>query len=110
LKPLSRSFEDWYEEPLYISPIDAYSTLHLMGFTEEAKAIESYVVDSLNFDKDLDAKVFEVNIRIMGGLLAMYGLSENPAILEKARDFGDRLLPAFNTGTGIPTYWVNLRT
>lgn len=110
LKPLSKSFTDWYEEPLYISPIDAYSTLHLMGFTEEAKEIEDYVVDSLDFNKDLDAKVFEVNIRIMGGLLAMYELSGNQRILEKARDFGDRLLPAFNTGTGIPTYWVNLKT
>jgi len=110
LKPLSKSYEDWYEEPLYISPIDAYSTLHLMDLTKEAKDIESYVVDSLNFEKDINAKVFEVNIRILGGLLAMYDLSGNEAVLEKARDFGDRLLPAYDTPTGIPTYWVNLKT
>ncbi len=58
LAPLTKSFSDWYAEPLYISPIDAYSTLHLMGFADEAKEIESYVVDSLNFDKDIDAKIF----------------------------------------------------
>jgi len=110
LAPLTKSSRDWYDEPLYISPIDAYSTLHLMGFTDEAKEIENYVVDSLNFDKNIDAKIFEVNIRILGGLLAMYGLSENPKVLEKAKDFADRMLFAFNTKTGIPKYWVNLKT
>jgi len=110
LQPLTKSYTDWYKEPLYISPIDAYSTLHLMGFNEETKEIENYVVDSLNFDKDVDAKIFEVNIRILGGLLAMYQLSENKAILAKAKDFADRMLPAFDTKTGIPKYWVNLKT
>lgn len=110
LAPLSKSHKDWYDEPLYISPIDAYSTLHLMGLEKEAKEIERYVVDSLDFNKDIDAKIFEVNIRILGGLLAMYQLSENPKILAKTKDFADRMMPAFQTKTGIPKYWVNLRT
>ena len=110
LAPLSHSFSDWYSEPLYISPIDAYPTLSLMGLQNETKMIEDYVVDSLNFDKNIDAKIFEVNIRILGGLLSMYELSGNPKILDKARDFADRMMPAFNTNTGIPTYWVNLKT
>ena len=110
LAPLSKSFSDWYSKPLYISPIDAYSTLVLMGLDDEAKKIEQYVEDSLDFNLDIDAKIFEVNIRILGGLLAMYEHSRNPAILDKARDFADRMLPAFNTGTGIPKYWVNLST
>lgn len=110
LKPLSKSASDWYAEPLYISPIDAYGTLVLMGLDEEAAEIERYVVDSLDFDKDIDAKIFEVNIRILGGLLAMYAHCENPAVLEKARDFADRMMPAFDTPTGIPRYWVNLKT
>ncbi len=110
LKPLTKSAEDWYEHPLFIAPIDAYSTLKLMGFDAEAKEIEDYVVDSLNWDKDVNAKVFEVDIRILGGLLGMYELSGNPKVLARTVDFADRLLPAFNTGTGIPTYNVNLRT
>ncbi len=110
LKPLSRTYEDWYEHPLYISPIDAYSTLKLMGFDAEAKEIEDYVVDSLSWDKDVDAKVFEVDIRILGGLLSMYEMTGNPKVLAKTVDFADRLMPAFNTPTGIPTYNVNLGT
>lgn len=108
--PLTKSYSDWYKEPLYISPIDAYSTLFLMGLHAEAQEIEQYVMDSLDFNKDVFAKTFEVNIRILGGLLSMYELSQNPKVLEKAIDFGDRILPAFNTQTGIPTYWVNLKT
>ncbi|MCB0492443.1 MAG: glycoside hydrolase family 47 protein [Cyclobacteriaceae bacterium] len=110
LAPLSKSYEDWYDEPLYISPIDAFSTLHLMGLKSEAKEIENYVVDSLSFNKNIDVKIFEVNIRILGGLLAMYEHTGNPKILEKTKDFADRMLPAFDTKTGIPKYWVNLKT
>ncbi|MEL6537622.1 MAG: glycoside hydrolase family 47 protein [Bacteroidota bacterium] len=110
LRPLSQSYSDWYEEPLYISPIDAYSTLKVMGLASEAAEIEQYVVDSLDFDKDIFAKVFEVNIRILGGLLSMYELSRNEAVLAKAQDFADRMMPAFDSPTGIPYYWVNLKT
>ena len=110
LAPLTKTYRDWYSEPLYISMIDAYSTLSLMGLEDEAKEIEHWVADSLDFEKDIDVKVFEVNIRILGGLLSMYELSGNRSILEKAQDFGDRMLPAFKTRTGIPRYWVNLES
>lgn len=110
LKPISKSYQDWYSESLYISPIDAYSTLYVMELYDEAKEIENYVVDSLDFDKNIDAKIFEVNIRILGGLLSMYELSGNTKVLDKAVDFADRMLPAFDTKTGIPKFWVNLKT
>jgi hypothetical protein len=68
------------------------------------------VVDSLDFDKDQFVKTFEVNIRVLGGLVAMYQFTKDPKVLEKAEDFGKRLLPAYSTTTGIPAYWVNLKT
>jgi hypothetical protein len=55
-------------------------------------------------------KTFEVNIRILGGLMAMYEMSGDVQVLNRAKDFGDRLLPAFNSPTGIPYYYVNLKT
>lgn len=81
-----------------------------MGFEEEARKIEHYVADSLSFDRDIFVKTFEVNIRILGGLLSMYDLSHNKKILSKAEDFAKRILPAFNSKTGIPSYYVNLKT
>jgi len=110
LLPISKGYKDWYEESLHISPIDAYGTIKLMGFNDEAKRIENYVADSISFDKDIFVKVFEVNIRILGGLLSMYHNTQNEDILLLAKDFGERLLPAFSSNTGIPYYWVNIKT
>ncbi|MGM0475489.1 MAG: glycoside hydrolase family 47 protein [Bacteroidota bacterium] len=110
LLPLSRSGTNWYEESLNISPVDAFSSMVVMGLTGKADTILEYVADSVDYVKDFDVKVFEVNIRILGGLVSMYQLSGQKRILEKARDFGDRLLPAFNSPTGIPYFWVNLKT
>jgi hypothetical protein len=110
LLPISKSAENWYDKPLYISPIDAYSTLKVMGLDAEAARIERYVADSISFDKDIYVKVFEVNIRVLGGLLSMYQYTGNEKILAQAKDFGDRLLPAFGSATGMPYYWVNLKT
>lgn len=109
LLPLSKSGFNWYQESLGISPIDAYSTLAIMGLTKEAKEIEEYAL-AMNWDKDVYVQVFEVNIRILGGLLAIYDIGGNPEILAKAIDIGDRLLPAFKTSTSIPYHSVNLKT
>lgn len=110
LLPLSKGHQDWYEESLHISPIDAYSTMKVMGLNEYAKEIEEYIIDSVSWDKDLFVKTFEVNIRILGGMLAMYEYTGNEIILAKTEDFGKRMLKAFDSPTGIPYYWFNLKT
>jgi len=109
LLPLSKTGFNWYDESLGISPIDAYSTLAYMGFEKEAKEIEAYAIN-MDWEKDVYVQVFEVNIRILGGLLAIYDFSKNPEILEKAIDFGNRILPAFDSPTGIPYHSINLKT
>ena len=81
-----------------------------MDYENEAWRIEDYVTRKLNFDQDIFVKTFEFNIRILGGLLSMYGLSKNKEVLSKAEDFGKRLIPAFNSATGLPHYWINLKT
>jgi mannosidase alpha-like ER degradation enhancer 1/mannosidase alpha-like ER degradation enhancer 2 len=110
LLPLSKGYKDWYEESLHISPIDAYSTMKVMGLDEYAEEIEDYIIDSVSWEKDLFVKTFEVNIRILGGMLAMYEYTGNKQILDKTEDFGRRMLKAFDSPTGIPYYWFNLKT
>ncbi len=109
LLPLSKSGFNWYNESLGISPIDAYSTLTVMGLDGEAKRVENYALN-MDWDKDVFVQVFEVNIRILGGLLAIYDNTKNPEILNNAIDFADRILPAFDSPTGIPYHSVNLKT
>jgi len=45
----------------------------------------------------------------MGGLLAAYHLSGGDSLfLEKAQELGDRILPTFETESGLPLSLVNL--
>ena len=110
LLPISKGYQDWYEESLHISPIDAYSTMKVMGLDEYAEEVENYVIDSISWDKDLFVKTFEVNIRILGGLLAMYEYTGDQRILDKTEEFGEKMLAAFDSPTGMPYYWFNLKT
>ena len=53
---------------------------------------------------------FETTIRDLGGLLAIYGLTKDKVFVDKARDLGDRLLPAFNSPSGLPYSLIDLST
>src|ERR1019366_4489434 len=59
LRPLSRGYSDWYGEPLYISPIDAYDTLAIMGLSADAKRVEDMAANEVSFAKDVYVKTFE---------------------------------------------------
>lgn len=110
LKPLSKSHHDWYAEPLLMTPVDALDTMILMGLTDEAAATKQYIVEHLSFDKDISVQNFEVTIRLLGGLLSSYQLTGDKRLLVLAEDLGNRLLPVFNSPTGLPYRYVNLRT
>jgi len=110
LKPLSKSYHDWYSGTLLMTPVDALDTMILMGLTDEANQTREYIAKNLNFDQDIEVKNFEVTIRLLGGLLSSYQLSGDDRLLKLADDLGNRLLPAFNSPTGMPYMYVNLRT
>ncbi len=110
LRPISRTPYDWYGVPFLMTPVDALDTMILMGLTSEADSTREYIVSHLSFDRDVYVKNFEFTIRLLGGLLSSYQLTGDARLLELARDLGTRLLPAFNTPTGMPYVDVNLRT
>ena len=110
LKPLSKTARDWYGEPLYMTQVDALDTLFIMGLRDEERRTREFVVGHLNFDKDIYVQNFEITIRHLGGLLSAYQLTGDRRLLRLAEDLGRRLLPAFDSPTGIPYRFVNLRT
>lgn len=110
LRPLSRAPHDWYGEPLLMTPVDSLDTLLLLGFPEEAEKARKLIVESLSFDRDLEVQVFEVTIRLLGGLLSAHQITGDERLLSLAADLGTRLLPAFDSPTGMPYRFVNLRT
>ena len=74
-----------------------------------------------DFDANINVSVFETNIRIVGGLLSAHLLARKAGVkleagwpctgplLRLAEDAAKRLLPAFDTPTGMPYGTVNLR-
>jgi glycosyl hydrolase family 47 len=110
LKPLSKTAHDWYGDSLLMSPVDALDTLILLGCHDEAEKSRELIATSLSFDRDIYVKNFEITIRLLGGLLSSYELTGDPRLLHLAQDLGQRLLPAFNSPTGLPYVYVNLRT
>jgi len=110
LRPLSKTGHDWYGQSLLMTPVDALDTLILMHFDAEAERARSLIVSDLSFDRDIYVKNFEITIRLLGGLLSSYQLTGDQRLLSLAEDLGNRLLPVFNSPTGLPYVYVNLRT
>ncbi|MDT7602188.1 MAG: degradation enhancer, mannosidase alpha-like 2, partial [Acidobacteriota bacterium] len=110
LRPLAKTYHDWYDEPLYMTPVDALDTMILMGLKDEASETREFIARNLSFDKDIYVQNFEITIRHLGGLLSAYQLTGDKRLLALAEDLGTRLLPAFNSPTGIPYRFVNLKS
>ena len=110
LRPLSKTPHDWYGQSLLMTPVDALDTLVVMHLDAEAAKARSLIVSDLSFDRDIYVKNFEITIRLLGGLLSGYQLTGDKRLLNLAEDLGNRLLPVFNSPTGLPYVYVNLRT
>jgi len=110
LKPLTKTCHDWYSEPLLMTPVDALDTMILMGLKQEANSTREYIATHLSFDKDISVQNFEITIRLLGGLLSSYELTGDKRLLNLAEDLGNRLLPVFDSPTGLPYRFVNLKT
>lgn len=110
LKPLSKTHHDWYAQPLLMTPVDALDTMILMGLKDEADATRKHIGENLRFDKDIEVQNFEITIRLLGGLLSGYQMTGDKRLLNLAEDLGKRLLPVFNSPTGMPYRYVNLKT
>ncbi|KAG8010629.1 ER degradation-enhancing alpha-mannosidase-like protein 3, partial [Nibea albiflora] len=78
-------------------------------------------VSDVRLDNDVVVSVFETNIRVLGGLLGAHVMADllrqrgermqwyRDELLHMAKELGHRLLPAFNTTSGLPYPKVNLR-
>ncbi|XP_026437314.1 alpha-mannosidase I MNS4-like [Papaver somniferum] len=99
--------------------IDSLDTLALLGDRERFSASVEWIGKNLRFDINKTVSLFETTIRILGGLLSAHLIasdyatgmrvpSYNDELLHLSEDLAQRLLPAFDTPTGIPFGSVNL--
>jgi mannosidase alpha-like ER degradation enhancer 2 len=110
LRPLSKTYRDWHSVPLYMTPVDALDTMILMGLDDEAAKTREFINNNLSFNQDIYVKNFEITIRMLGGLLSSHQLTGDKHLLALGEDLGNRLLPVFNSPTGMPYVNVNLKT
>jgi uncharacterized protein YyaL (SSP411 family) len=110
--------------------VDALDTMLIMGLDEEYQRARSWVANEISFERNASFNTFEVRlfsaafvrgrfmlfapaqttIRLLGGLLSAYHLSGGDALyLTRARDLADRMLPVFDTPSGLPLPMVNLQ-
>uniref|UniRef100_A0A673CI10 alpha-1,2-Mannosidase n=1 Tax=Sphaeramia orbicularis TaxID=375764 RepID=A0A673CI10_9TELE len=101
--------------------IDTLDTLVLLNKTTEFEAAVRRVLSDVRLDNDIVVSVFETNIRVLGGLLGGHSMAMmlkdggqhmqwyQDELLHMAKDLGLRLLPAFNTSSGLPYPRVNLK-
>ncbi|KIJ34708.1 glycoside hydrolase family 47 protein, partial [Sphaerobolus stellatus SS14] len=94
-----------------VSMVDALDTMLIMGLHDEFDEATQQVA-SINFSmpKYMSAPFFETVIRYVGGFLSAYALSGEPIMLSRAEDLAWRLLPVFNTSSGLPVYGINVET
>lgn len=89
--------------------LDSLTTLWIMGFKEEFQQAEQFVRDDLDFETaDSAVSLFELTIRGLGGLLGAHTLTGRKVFLDKAKDLGERLLPAFKTPSRMPLPRINI--
>lgn len=118
LRPLSCEGEDTLGG-YALTLIDSLDTLALLGDREHFTSSVEWIGKNLRFDINKTVSVFETTIRVLGGLLSAHLIASDYAtgmripsydnqLLALAEDLAQRILPAFDTPTGIPFGSVNL--
>ncbi|GER47399.1 Mannosyl-oligosaccharide 1,2-alpha-mannosidase IA [Striga asiatica] len=134
LKPLTRAYTDSLSElgnlnlehlpqeynGSALTLIESLSSLAVLGNDTEFEKAVLWLSENLTFDVDARINLFECNIRVLGGLVSAHILATDSTnrltkgtyknqLLALAEDLGQRFLPAFNTPTGLPYAWINLK-
>ncbi|TPP60456.1 alpha-1 2-Mannosidase [Fasciola gigantica] len=99
--PIKLSGSEWMGAALTM--IDSLDTLWIMGLTKEFDDARGWIAANLTFNKNNDhINLFETTIRVLGGLLSAYHLSEDDLFLQKANELGSLLLVAFHSSSSFP--------
>lgn len=134
MKPISKTFTDSLSElgnlklehlpgnykGSALTLIESLSSLLILGNNTEFERAVLWLSDNLIFDVDARVNLFECNIRVLGGLVSAHILATdsssklpdgiyNNQLLNIAEDLGRRFLLAFDTPSGVPYAWINLK-
>ncbi|KAG7661414.1 MNS1 [[Candida] subhashii] len=108
--PIKQTGENMGKRPLGWMIVDSLDTLMLMDAKEEVNRAKKWIKEDLDYVFDQDVNVFETTIRMLGGLLSAFHLSQDDVYLDKAVHLANLLHGAYKSPSGIPYASVNLET
>lgn len=82
LRPDSMQPDDWFG--LGMTIIDSLSTMIIMDLKDEFEEAREWVKNEFHVNVDKTVSLFEVTIRVLGGLLSAYHLSGDVMFLKKS--------------------------
>lgn len=65
--------------------VDSLDTLYLMNMTDEFNEATNWLIHNFNINVNTEMSVFEVNIRIVGGFLSAFTLTNNKVLKQQKR-------------------------
>uniref|UniRef100_A0AC35TKQ2 Alpha-1,2-Mannosidase n=1 Tax=Rhabditophanes sp. KR3021 TaxID=114890 RepID=A0AC35TKQ2_9BILA len=120
LKPLFCRGQDTWDK-FKLTLIDSLNTNVILGNYTEFHRVVDLIIETVTTDIDVNVTIFETNIRVIEDLLSAHILQiRDPfakltpnypctsPFLDLARQFADKLLPAFRATIGMPYGTVNL--
>ena len=95
-----------------VTLVDALDTLYVAGLRDEFDAAVSHLEKHFRFTPSASVSVFETTIRLTGGLLSAYALSNRTVLLEKAIEVADVIAPVYTkeslaANNGMPYHGYN---
>lgn len=111
LRPITQDGTNHHSGSMAFTVVDSLDTLYLMGLIEEFNEAKAYVSSqSEKYDQDNNISVFETTIRVVGGLISAYELSQDYMFINHVVGLMEKIIKAFETKNGIPDTSINVLT
>ena len=103
VNPISETAYNWYSNATFLmTPVDMLDTLYIIGAKKEFEEAKKLILTNMTFNQPVTINAFDINIRIIGGLLSAYELSGDIHLFNKARELADKMMVIFDTKSGLP--------
>ncbi len=110
LAPMAKKGINWSHLPIGVTILDSLDTLYLMGLEKEFELALIFVQQNLTFRRPIEVDLLQMTTHCLGGLISAYELTNEDVFKQRARELGDRLMPAFETKSGAPNRILDMKS
>ena len=97
IQPVSNLSKLWdINNKQMVTLVDSLDTLYLAGLHDEFNQGVEYLAKNFDFTPTSSVSLFETTIRVLGGLLSAYALSNDERVLAAAVQVGSKLVTAYS--------------